>query len=225
MFAGFSATRALPTATQFLGPSPAVSTAPPPTPTSSLLQPIAGPRRIPSAALPRHPLVAVENCRAGPEDGPPPVGGAMERCCFGGFVGPHATLPPGPAASANSYDWSAPHSVYGWPAPIGLILSSGVTGPVTLSGWDVRTGHPLWFGSAVAGVWGAPHTSRPSSDWTQLTPLFKWAAGRAPWSSSGAGRARLHTRGRSATPSLPPGQAEAGGIARQRWSGQHWALS
>ena len=186
MFAGFSATRALPTATQFLGPSPAVSTAPPPTPTSSLLQPTALPRSSPVPALGSAPARCSQESPALTQDGPPNVGEAIGSApvLLGGFVGPYATLPLGTAASANSYDWSAPHSVYGWPAPIGLILSSGVTGPVTLSGWDVRTGHPLWFGFVVAGVWGAPQYIAPIFRLDPAHPVIQvggWTSSEQFW--------------------------------------------
>jgi hypothetical protein len=74
----------------------------------------------------------------------------------GGFTGPYATLKLGPAASATAYDWAAPYTRYGWPAPILLVLQSGYAAPVTLSGWDLRDGHPVWFGVIEAGVWGPP---------------------------------------------------------------------
>jgi hypothetical protein len=66
-------------------------------------------------------------------------------------------------AVANAYDWRVPYTQYGWPAPIGLILQSDFIGPaVTLSGYDLRTGHPLWFGFVVAGNWGAPEKILPA---------------------------------------------------------------
>jgi len=74
----------------------------------------------------------------------------------GGFTGSYATLRLGPAASANSEGWTAPYTRYGWPAPILLVLQSSSAEPVTLSGWDLRDGHPLWFGVVEAGVWGPP---------------------------------------------------------------------
>lgn len=74
----------------------------------------------------------------------------------GGFTGSYATLRLGPTASANSEGWAAPYTRYGWPAPILLVLQSGFAEPVTLSGWDLRDGHPLWFGVVEAGVWGPP---------------------------------------------------------------------
>ncbi|MGO8947043.1 MAG: hypothetical protein ACLQUY_05145 [Ktedonobacterales bacterium] len=101
-----------------------------------------------------------------------------------GFIGPSATLTLGPAASANAYGWTAPYSLYGWPAPIILLVHSGVTGPVTLSGWDVRTGYPLWFGLVVAGEWGAPqhivptlgldpaHPAIPAGGWTGMEQFW-----------------------------------------------------
>jgi hypothetical protein len=93
------------------------------------------------------------------EAGPPHWGWAIGHApvLLGGFIGPYATLPLGPAASAMAYGWAAPYTPYGWPAPIGLVLRSGFSGgTVTLSGWDPRTGHPLWFGFVTAGEWGAP---------------------------------------------------------------------
>jgi hypothetical protein len=91
----------------------------------------------------------------------------------GGFIGPYATLPLGPVARAMAYTWAAPYSLYGWPAPIGLIiLNSRITGPVTLSGWDLRTGYPLWFGFIVAGVWGAPQQVRHTFTLDLPNPSF-----------------------------------------------------
>jgi hypothetical protein len=82
---------------------------------------------------------------------------------LGGFIGPYAKLSLGPSASAMAYNWAAPYTPYGWPAPVGLILRGQISGPVTLSGSDPRTGHPLWFGFVVAGEWGPP---------TQVVPRF-----------------------------------------------------
>jgi hypothetical protein len=78
-----------------------------------------------------------------------------------GFVGSQATLRLGQEAAAKAYDWRAPYTQYGWPAPIGLVLQSDFTGPVTLSGEDTLTGNPLWFGFIVAGNWGAPERITP----------------------------------------------------------------
>jgi hypothetical protein len=99
--------------------------------------------------------------------GPPQAASAVGRApvWVGGFTGPDATLRLGPAASANAFGWAAPYTQYGWPAPIYLVLQLqlGVAGPVTISGWDPRDGHPLWFGFIQAGVWRAP---------THVTPAF-----------------------------------------------------
>ena len=97
-------------------------------------------------------------------DGPPIRSGAIGSTpvLVGTFVGPYATMPLGPVASANAYGWTAPYSLFGWPAPIDLILKSGVAGPVTLSGLDPRTGHPVWFGLVVPGKWGAPQHISPT---------------------------------------------------------------
>jgi hypothetical protein len=99
-------------------------------------------------------------------DGPPPAltrAGPPQFRALGsaplwvsGFTGPYATLRLGRAGSASGYDWAAPYTRYGWPAPIVLVLQSGFTEAVTLSGWDLRDGHPLWFGVVQAGVWGPP---------------------------------------------------------------------
>jgi len=97
---------------------------------------------------------------AGPPLGSKAVGHAP--VVLSGFVGSYPTLRLGLAAAANAYDWHAPYTRYGWPAPIGLVLQSGFTGPVTLSGYDPRTGNPLWFGFIVAGNWGAPERILPT---------------------------------------------------------------
>jgi hypothetical protein len=96
--------------------------------------------------------------------GPPPYRAVGRAPLWvGGFSGPYATLRLGPAASANAYGWAAPYTRYGWPAPILLVVPSSFAEPVTLSGWDLRDGHPLWFGVVEAGVWGPP---------TQVVPNF-----------------------------------------------------
>jgi hypothetical protein len=113
--------------------------------------------------------------------GGPPFGRwaiGREPVLLGGFIGPYATMPLGRAASTIAYGWTAPYTPYGWPAPIGLMVQAGLpSGPVTLSGWDQLTGHPLWFGFVVAGDWGAPqhvvptfvldptHPSIPAGGW------------------------------------------------------------
>jgi hypothetical protein len=97
--------------------------------------------------------------------GPPWTGNVVGQApvLLGGFVGPYATMPLGPAASAMAYTWAAPYTSYGWPAPIGPIVRNNIRpGPVTLSGWDVRTGYPLWFGFITAGEWGAPARVSPA---------------------------------------------------------------
>ncbi len=100
------------------------------------------------------------------DDGNPTLGEAIGTppVLLGGFIGPYAALPIGPAvASASSYpSWVASYTPYGWPAPIDLILHSGVTGPVTLSGLDPHTGHPLWFGFVGPGLEGAPQHVVPT---------------------------------------------------------------
>ncbi len=107
-------------------------------------------------------------------DGPPWGSESVGRdpVLLSGFNGSYPTLRLGPAAVANAYQWQAPYTRYGWPAPIGLILKSGFTGPVTLSGADPRTGHPLWFGLVVAGVWGAPDKILPTYSLDPVNPLI-----------------------------------------------------
>jgi hypothetical protein len=113
-------------------------------------------------------------------DGPPPAltraGPPQYRAVgsaplwVGGFTGPYATLRLGPAASANFGGWTAPYTRYGWPAPIVVVVQSGFDEPVTLSGWDLRDGHPVYFGVVVAGVWGAPTQVAPAFTLDQLHP-------------------------------------------------------
>jgi hypothetical protein len=137
---------ASPTLTDIFLPTDTVSSSLPPTPIGSLPVPTPLPDRFAVRTLYPAPARCSVQLPVLTQDGPPFWGGAI-----------------GPAASTMAHGWSAPHSPYGWPAPIGLILRSGVTGPVTLSGWDMRTGYPLWFGFIAAGEWGAPH---------QVTPTF-----------------------------------------------------
>ncbi|HEY7984739.1 MAG TPA: hypothetical protein VID73_11260 [Ktedonobacterales bacterium] len=165
------------------GPEPTetVSAAPPPAP----LPPLAAPTAVPGAAGTPALGPAPASCGAEPPPltpgGPPLWGEAIGRApvLLGGFIGPYATMPLGPAASTMAYGWKAPHTQYGWPAPIGLVLrAANPPGPVTLAGWDVRTGHPLWFGFITAGQWGPParvvpsitldpaHPAVPAGGWT-----------------------------------------------------------
>ncbi len=97
-------------------------------------------------------------------DGPPWGSESIghDPVLISGFSGSYPTLPLGQVAVESAYQWQAPYTRYGWPAPIGLILKSGFTGPVTLTGSDPRTGHPLWFGLITAGVWGAPEKITPA---------------------------------------------------------------
>jgi hypothetical protein len=156
---------ASPTTTDVFIATGTVSSSLPSTPVGSL----PAPTPLPDPFVARTLGPAPADCSAQPpvlsQDGPPFWGRAIgtDPILLGGFIGPYATIPLGPAASTMAYGWSAPYSPYGWPAPIGLILRSGVSGAVTLSGWDIRTGYPLWFGFIVAGEWGAPH---------QVTPTF-----------------------------------------------------
>jgi hypothetical protein len=173
---------AAPNATTVVYPLPtgALPSALPPTPAP----PLAAPTALPAVAVVSGLGLAPAACGAErptlTPGGPPFWGGAIGRApvLLGGFIGPYATMPLGPAASGMAYDWAAPYSSYGWPAPIGLILQTGATGPVTLAGWDMRTGYPLWFGFITAGEWGAPrqvlpvfaldpaHPSVPVGGWT-----------------------------------------------------------
>lgn len=162
-------------------PTETLSAALPSTPDASLAAPTALPGVTGVPAL----APAPTSCGGAPPSltaGVPPHGGwAIGRApvLLGGFIGPSATMPLGPTATTMAYGWMAPYSLYGWPAPIGLVLNADISGgPVTLSGWDPRTGYPLWFGFVVAGEWGAPkhvvtafvldpiHPSVPAGGWT-----------------------------------------------------------
>src|SRR5262245_30412838 len=89
----------------------------------------------------------------------------------------------------------------------------------TLSGWDPRTGHPLWFGFIVAGEWGAPahvapsfaldlaHPAVPAGGWTETETFwygyaFLPGAGcytlAATWATL-SGRSRWTTMAQSVT--------------------------
>jgi hypothetical protein len=144
-------------------PTETVSAATPPAPESPVAPPTALPGGVGVPTLGPAPA----NCGGEPptltQAGPPWDSQAIGRepVLLGGFVGPYATLRLGPDAAANAYGWTAPYTRYGWPAPIGLVLRSDFAGPVTLSGRDLRTGHPLWFGFIEAGVWGAPQRVVP----------------------------------------------------------------
>jgi hypothetical protein len=153
-----------PTAVPLL-PTPTLSAALPPTPAPPLAAPTALPGGFGVPALGPAPTSCGGEPPALTPGGPPHWGQAIGRApvLLGGFIGSYATMPLGPAASSMAYDWTAPYSPYGWPAPIGLVLQSGYGGgPVTLAGWDPRTGYPLWFGFIVAGEWGAPQHMVPA---------------------------------------------------------------
>jgi hypothetical protein len=171
---GLSRTASSPTATPMAGPTQALPTqqaAPlslPPTPAFSQVAPTIVPNSSIGHTVGPAPAQCSQESPALTVDGNPTLGMAIGTApvLVGGFHGPYPTLPVGPAASAglSGSGWSGPYTRYGWPAYIELILHTGVNGPVTLSGWDVHTGYPLWFGFVVAGVWGAPQ---------QVTPNFR----------------------------------------------------
>ncbi|HEV8190337.1 MAG TPA: hypothetical protein VGP82_02475 [Ktedonobacterales bacterium] len=74
-----------------------------------------------------------------------------------GFTGAYPTLSLRGASegSADPFGWPMHHTQFGWPAPIIIVLAHNVEAPVMLSGWDLRNGHPLWFGFALPDA-GAP---------------------------------------------------------------------
>src|SRR5262249_24024190 len=129
-----------------LRPVETVSAALPPTPAA----PLRAPTPVPGVSGVPTPDAAPTSCSAEPPaptaDCPPQEQAiGHSPVLVGGFIGPYAKLLLGPSASAMAYRWAAPYTPYGWPAPIGLILRGQISGPVTLSGSDPRTGHPLWF--------------------------------------------------------------------------------
>jgi hypothetical protein len=144
-------------------PTEIVSSVAPPTPVDAKLQPTPLPGGNAVPALAHAPASCGASLPLLTSTGPPFSRSAIGTASvlLGGFVGPYATMLLGRAASNEAYGWTAPYSRYGWPAPIGLIVSSNITGPVTLAGWDDRTGYPLWFGFIVAGTWGAPQVIAP----------------------------------------------------------------
>ena len=154
-------------------PTETVSAALPPLPTPPLTAPTPLPGVAGTPALGSAPA----SCADAPAPlsaGAPPFERAMigqSPVLLGGFVGPYPTIPLGSAATTVAYSWRAPYSVYGWPAPIGLVLRKGMPpGPVMLSGRDVRTGHPLWFGFITAGQWGPPMRVMPGFTFDPADP-------------------------------------------------------
>lgn len=111
----------------------------------------AAPETCPSSAM--TPLIHV---------GPPSFGEAFGYApvWLAGFTGVYPTLRLG--AAAHAYEWDAPYSQYGWPAPIGLVVAPGYAAQVTLLGRDMVTGQPVAFGFVEAGVWGAPTFVTPA---------------------------------------------------------------
>lgn len=105
---------------------------------------------------------APATCLGGPPTlshvGPPRWGAAIGYApvWLAGMSGAYPTLRLGPQASANAYDWDAPYTQFGWPAPIGVMLKNGFNGPVRLTGWNISTGEVVSFGFVQAGAWGAP---------------------------------------------------------------------
>lgn len=184
---GLAATPAVPTPTALAPlPNETVSAALPPTPAAPLAAPTALPGVSGVPALGPAPA----SCGGQPptltRGGPPHWGWAIGRepVLLGGVIGPSATMPLGPAASSMAYGWTAPYTPYGWPAPIGLVLRSGFAGPLTLSGWDPRTDHPLWFGFITAGEWGPPKNVVPAfvlDPAHPSVPAGGWTAGETFW--------------------------------------------
>jgi hypothetical protein len=171
-------------------PTETVSAALPPAPAP----PLAAPTALPGlSGMSGMPVLAPAPARCGGEPpaltagGPPHWGQAIGRApvLLGGFIGPYATMPLGPAASAMAYGWTAPYTPFGWPAPIGLVLRAGFGGgSVTLSGWDPRTGYPLWFGFITAREWGAPQHVVPAFTLDPAHPSVPaggWTAGETFW--------------------------------------------
>jgi hypothetical protein len=154
------------------GPAAHLSASPTPTsafvyspiPSVPLVPPLtlgtATPTALPGSTTPPPLGVAPPSCSAEPPGltpaSPPAEGEAIgfPPVRVGGFTSPYATLRLG--SSALSYGWESSHTRYGWPAGILLVVRSDFTEPVTLTGWNPRDGHPLWFGFIEAGVWGAP---------------------------------------------------------------------
>ncbi len=98
-------------------------------------------------------------CLGGPpplsQVGPPGVGAAVgeKPIWVSGLSGTYPTLALG---SGDGFDWKAPYTLYGWPAPIVLVLGSGFSDTVTLSGYNLQSGASVAFGFVQAGGWGAP---------------------------------------------------------------------
>ncbi len=90
--------------------------------------------------------------------GPPQWGAAVGQApvWLAGMSGAYPTLRLGREASANAYDWSAPYTQFGWPAPIGIVLRGSFNQQVRLTSWNVSTGEVASFGLVQAGDWGAP---------------------------------------------------------------------
>jgi hypothetical protein len=81
----------------------------------------------------------------------------------GGFSSTYPTLVIG--AHDAFFGWIMHYyPPYGWPAPVDLVVSNNASGPVTLTGWDPRDGHALYF-TFFAPVSGEP---RP----VDITPLL-----------------------------------------------------
>jgi hypothetical protein len=89
-----------------------------------------------------------------------------------GFTGDYPTLSLRGAreGSADPFGWPMHHTQFGWPAPIILVLAHTVEAPVMLSGWDVRDGHPLWFGFASPDAGAPPPYSRTMRTSLTLDP-------------------------------------------------------
>ena len=113
---GLSGTVALLTATQIAGVGGRLSA---PTPASPQLVPTVVPNTSVDHAVGPAPAQCSQESPVLTADGNPAVGLAIGTApvLVGGFVGPYATLPVGPAASArlNFPGWTQPYSRYGWP--------------------------------------------------------------------------------------------------------------
>jgi hypothetical protein len=120
------------------------------------------------------------------EDGPPTVGKAIGKApvLVGGFTGSYATLRLDTGARA-ALGWTAPYTIYGWPAPIALIAHNGMQpGLITLTGTDPRTQYPLWFGLVPSGSHTVPAVIAPKLTLDPANPSVSpggWSDGETFW--------------------------------------------
>lgn len=120
---------------------------------------------IPTATIPLQLIGAIpQNC--GPAQTVPSLGEPGQGTAVGhdpvwvdAFDGPTATVS---IRAHGAYAFTQ----YGWEVDVNLVFTNGFTAPVTLSGDDLTTNYPLWFGVNTQLTQNALNTTTPTTAFT-----------------------------------------------------------